>query len=91
MAGSRSRRRREETIECVDRTRWTARAQRRVWEAAGGMEKAERRDWMDLERVHECVKTRIWMRCAREVGEGAIETGEERGWEVGMAETRGIV
>ena len=77
MAGSRSRRRREETIECVDRTRWTARALRRLWEAAGGMEKAERRDWMDLERVQECVKTRIWMRVAREGGEGAIETGGE--------------
>ena len=45
---------------------------------------------MDLERVHECVKTRIWMRVAREGGEGAIETGGERGWEVGRAETRGI-
>ena len=45
---------------------------------------------MDLERVHECVNTRIWIRCAREGGEGEIDTGEERGWEVRMAETRGI-
>ena len=45
---------------------------------------------MDLERVHECVNIRIWMRCAREGGDGATETDEERGWEEGRAEISGI-
>ena len=80
VAGSRSRRRREDTIECAERTRWTDRAQRREWEADGGMEKAESRDWMDLERVHECVNIRIWIRCAREGGEGLYKAYAIQDW-----------
>ena len=63
--------------------------ERREWEAAEGMEKAERSACMERERVHEWVRIKMWTREARVVGEVAGAVGG-RGGEGMHVGTRGI-